>query len=416
MTPETLKKYVEVMTKGNIAFQAMAATPLGKLVLASPNLRYRINPNSDNVAQTKDTLWEKPTAQNIAAFLRLNGHIIDYDNRSASNDGGKNYRKIGKILNDLNPRLLLSWKKLTNASPVTTNNDMSWVISANPVDIVRASYKRKWTSCLSGGYFFRDIDSHKFSLIAYLCDETDVDIRSPKSRTLIHVGLGWDGSYKPTSQEFSFLETDDTPFKKFKVQLAKDITKSVDRVCMFFPDTIYGASYSGYTSKIRQFLHRMNVDTLTARNLSEVRVAICGLYNNSLADFKTVKAEINGPRSVKSKPTHQEKLHRRCLSFNRYGKVVNYVELEYLTKNPLINPHMLRVVLGTDKKKLFISNVNIDEQLNDINSKMDTIKSRALEMIGGKDKGNAGVLHKIANDLDVLEQQKEKLQEIAKIS
>lgn len=125
--------------------------------------------------------------------LRRDGYeVIDYVKGTCKKIGDtKNIYKIGKVLNKLNRDVEL--KSFNNdfarnlANQGTDNLEV--VISRHAYDIAGMSTGRGWTSCLEIGkenekYIQPHIELG--SLIAYVIDKSDRNIRSPKSRILIN--------------------------------------------------------------------------------------------------------------------------------------------------------------------------------------------------------------------------------------
>jgi len=162
---------------------------------AAPSMR-KVYPISGEEVQ-KYTSFGSPAKDRadkdiIAALEELGLENIDLDANTGYLVGDKNPRKLGKVLNkagfkDFGAKL----KKRNNNSNPTGN--FAIVISAHPYDILRASYKRSWNSCLDpeSRHYFQDVlgavlNKEKAEMIAYLVKEGDEKIHKPLGRTFIH--------------------------------------------------------------------------------------------------------------------------------------------------------------------------------------------------------------------------------------
>lgn len=129
--------------------------------------------------------------EEIEEYLNPKYYIKNYRTGIAKQYGSTREIKIGKLLKG-SPSLL---KKFSN-DPIRDGvkakaRKLSVVISRHPYDIMKASNKRRWTSCLdfSGGQFRSRLKGEikQGSLIAYLIFSEDKNIKNPLSRRFIRV-------------------------------------------------------------------------------------------------------------------------------------------------------------------------------------------------------------------------------------
>mgnify|MGYP006272787857 CR=1 FL=1 len=121
----------------------------------------------------------------VEAFLKTKGYeIIDYKGGYATNDDGKNKRRINKILKsfeDTPPGLCAAFRDdFTRVA-----SDMLVVLTRDPVDIARGSYLRGWSSCRSSfSAAARDgIEEYEAGVFAaYLIKKDDPEIYDPLAR------------------------------------------------------------------------------------------------------------------------------------------------------------------------------------------------------------------------------------------
>ena len=111
--------------------------------------------------------------------------IVDYQEGTAKKDNDNRHIKIGKILKD--PDTL---KRFTNdPSRASGKSTLKIVISRHPYDIAGMSTGRGWTSCMNidtgTNKNYVAIDIKEGTLVAYLVDIEDKDIKKPKARVLI---------------------------------------------------------------------------------------------------------------------------------------------------------------------------------------------------------------------------------------
>ncbi len=137
--------------------------------------------------EVEDSPFMTRTSRKVSDILEERGYEINIEQRTATNDGGKNNIKIGKLLNRLGEEdLLRDWSKATGG----LQKDGMIVLSRNPDDIARASTARRWTSCVDerseDGYAGKLASQvEEGSIIAYLTTQSDPDLHSPMSRIII---------------------------------------------------------------------------------------------------------------------------------------------------------------------------------------------------------------------------------------
>lgn len=130
---------------------------------------------------------DSPEQDRLFALIEaaLPDYEIDFENGTASNDGGKNNMRLGRLLNKSGDEgLFQKWDQHCGHK----TEKLMMVISRRPEDIARASTGRHWTSCMNEyGDFPERIedDISQGSIVAYLVSESDPEIMRPLSRRLI---------------------------------------------------------------------------------------------------------------------------------------------------------------------------------------------------------------------------------------
>ena len=145
--------------------------------------------------EVEDSPFMTRTSRKVTEALTEQGYETNIEERTATNDGGKNNTKIGKILRRIGEDdLLKDWSKATGS---LQKNGMV-VLSRNPHDIARASTARRWTSCIDerseDGYADKLIPiAEEGSIIAYLTTKSDPDLHNPMSRILLKPFMNHEG-------------------------------------------------------------------------------------------------------------------------------------------------------------------------------------------------------------------------------
>ncbi len=130
---------------------------------------------------------KNPEQDRLQALVEaaLPDYEIDFEKGTASNDGGKNNMRLGRLLNKNGEEgLFKQWDKRCSQK----TEKLMMVVSRRPEDIARASTGRHWTSCMNEyGDFPERIedDISQGSIVAYLVSESDPEIMRPLSRHLI---------------------------------------------------------------------------------------------------------------------------------------------------------------------------------------------------------------------------------------
>jgi hypothetical protein len=173
LRPSQYRKYVKGWDKGRYA--ALFAKAAGKDA-------YRIYLPLDNEVEVS-----VPAPQEIARTIsELGWAVEDYRAGIAVDKSGKRRMRIGRLLTK-HPHLL----KLFNEDKTRAAYRGKFIIciSRHPYDIAGASTDRGWTSCMN----LVDGENRHFiarevaigSLIAYLIEEHDTNIKRPTARTMI---------------------------------------------------------------------------------------------------------------------------------------------------------------------------------------------------------------------------------------
>ncbi len=145
--------------------------------------------------EVEDSPFMTRTSRKVTKALAEHGYETNMEERTATNDGGKNNTKVGKLLRRLGEDdLLRDWSKATGG----LQKDGMVVLSRNPHDIARASTARRWTSCIDerseGGYADKLIPiAEEGSMIAYLTTKSDPDLHNPMSRILLKPFMNHEG-------------------------------------------------------------------------------------------------------------------------------------------------------------------------------------------------------------------------------
>jgi hypothetical protein len=130
-----------------------------------------------------------PVQTEIESSLQQNGFkIVDYAKGIAQKKDTKQNIKIGKLLTKLKQQELLG-KFNTDKSREGTKKEYMVVISRHPYDIGGQSTDRGWTSCmnLEDGVYkkYVPIDVAAGTLVAYVTDKNDPDLKNPTGRLSI---------------------------------------------------------------------------------------------------------------------------------------------------------------------------------------------------------------------------------------
>lgn len=393
MTKEKQQEYITALELGNRGFQAIMHHPLVGEIKKSENLRYWV---PDEVVPEKETedfsefehLWTtNRIAKNIAAFLRLNGFTIDFKNSTVSKDGGKNNQRVGRILNVLHPKLLESWKKLTNKNFSSTKNNgkRGWVISANPIDIAGSSYRRKWTSCTCDGHHMYRIGQDRFSFIAYLCDKTDTNIKDPHCRYFIHVGVP---TTKNKTKIINFqLIGDNVPPGKTTISLkVPDTIIDSDKVVgSLFLDTKYGNCTSLEFDQLSNFVTKCNDNALNINGVQSMNIKVEGLYVNTytLPSKISLSSSIAKTKVASKKAKAVKKIDDLALRVQNYRKYSNrpsYELVEYvINTSHFDNQYLNDAIFGDKELSQYVKVDVIDNKITQSKEKLESDKQKIAQ-------------------------------------
>lgn len=387
MTTEELHEYINCLELGNASFQTIKNHPLIAEIKKDANLRYIVPEKVEKPVDvsTLETVWTTNRyAKNIAAFLRLNGFTVDYKTSTVSKDGGKNNQKVGRVLNALNPKLLESWKNITNEGFSTkTGKQKQWIISANPVDICGSSYKRKWSSCTSDGHHMNGMTNGKFSLIAYLCDVEDLTIKNPHCRYFIHIGIP---AVKPKTVVFK-LTGDNVPPGKPSLTLKTEPTTVQTMVGTLFMDTKYGNCSNAEYVDLVSFIDDMNDKVLDMNGVTNMAITIKGLYVNTYNPPTEVVHSSIRTEKIISKKTNKvkvktETLATRAKQYNQWSNRPGYELVEYvINKSYFCNKYLTNAIILDKELCKFVSDETINISLKKV---QDTIEEQKQKLIGSK--------------------------------
>lgn len=382
MNQDTLHEFKKAIQRKTPGFTYIEQSALGQKVFNSPLWRYEL-PIPDAEDKNKENamyFWSLKSAKNIESFLRIRGYVhIDQEKRTASKDG-KNFSKIGRILNNSNKRLLLTWKKLTNENVKSNEGKMMWVISANPSDLFRASYNRKWSSCTANGEYIKEgMQYDGYSLIAYLCERTDKNIDNPLGRYFIHVR--WNSGATKLTQKFKL---ENGPLSEIALNIPGDETDTKSPGFLWM-DTLYGSVPRYDASILRNEIIDSNnasfnivaeqyPDKITVQHYTKNKCIVfdkdSGVYINSgspgqwsITDKETVVPDDN---SEKPYTVNSETLRNTCSTFIRMNwtkkKITpSYIVIEYALKNlDIVSKDMFEFLV----EKKFVTVDYIKEQIS----------------------------------------------------
>lgn len=214
LAPSQYRKFVKGWDKGRYA---------GEFAKFAGKLTYRIYLPLDNEAEAKI-----PAPQEIADTISsLGWDIEDYRAGIAvDKKEGKRRIRIGKLLTK-HPHLLKQFNE--DKARAAYRGKYMICISRHPYDIAGASTDRGWTSCMNledgenAHYIPKEIKIG--SLIAYLIEEHDTNIKRPAARTMI----------KP------FYKTDDVEMK-YPLLIADP--------------SVYGTSVKGFVKTVQRWLDK----------------------------------------------------------------------------------------------------------------------------------------------------------------
>jgi hypothetical protein len=133
---------------------------------------------------------ESPIFKDVHKVLQDNGYqVVDYYNNVARKDGVSDNREfgIGKLLYRFDKELK---KEYDSHKDKTVSDEYMVVISRHAYDLLGISTDRKWHSCMSLDDSMYQSDSIKDdikqgSLVAYLIERSDTNIKNPINRLLI---------------------------------------------------------------------------------------------------------------------------------------------------------------------------------------------------------------------------------------
>lgn len=137
---------------------------------------------------------QDPVKNQINQTLDQYGYeLVDFAQGTAKKKGDKNIARLGKILTFIGKRdsdaIDLLNKYNNSKSTKVTGNQYVMVISKHPYDIGGMSTDRDWTSCmdLRSGAFqkYVPIDIERGTLVSYLINKTDMNIKKPVARVSI---------------------------------------------------------------------------------------------------------------------------------------------------------------------------------------------------------------------------------------
>tara|TARA_R110000851_G_scaffold256767_1_gene409225 strand:- start:748 stop:2229 length:1482 start_codon:yes stop_codon:yes gene_type:complete len=247
-----------------------------------------------------------PVQAEIESSLQQSGfEIVDYAKGIAQKKDTKQNIKIGKLLTKLKQQELLS-KFNTDKTREGTKKEYIVVISRHPYDIGGMSTGRGWTSCmnLEDGVYkkYVPIDVAAGTLVAYVTDKNDPDLKNPTGRL----------SIKP------FVDILGTKRVEFGIE-----------------DRVYGTQVPGFVEAVNTW-----VDEINDQNILDTVVALKidpRLYNDSNSRRTIVKGgskeEREAIRSILDNPGSIGNYDTPSLKMQMAAVTRNGLTLEYI-KNP----------------------------------------------------------------------------------
>jgi hypothetical protein len=170
----------------------------------------KLKSQADSTNRNGDRLFfeisASPLEDKLHRYLKANNYeIVDYKGGLVKKIGDKNNVKIVKVLTVLgkddptasklqrNYELLKSVNKLNDYDSAKSESavakDYTMVISKSPYDLGGMTTDRKWTSCMDlrdgGNRHYVPIDVERGTLVSYLVNPTDKNIKNPVARILI---------------------------------------------------------------------------------------------------------------------------------------------------------------------------------------------------------------------------------------
>jgi hypothetical protein len=293
--------------------------------------------------------------------------IIDYTKGLAQKKDTKQNIKIGKLLTKLKQQELLD-KFNTDATREGTKKEYMVVISRHPYDIGGQSTDRGWTSCmnLENGMLnhYVPIDVTAGTVIAYVTDKNDPDLKNPTGRLSIKPFVDILGS---TQVEFGI------------------------------EDIVYGTSVPGFVEAVSKWVKEINkqnkLDDVVALKFSP------GLYNDGYGPKNTkvkggskeeraiIRSLLKNPGDIANYKTPS--IAMQMAAVNTSGFSIKYIEnpspevqLAAVTRdehaikhieNPSIELQMVAVA-GQESVLRYINNPSIEVQMAALKTDASAIK------------------------------------------
>ena len=168
----------------------------------------------------------------------------------------------------------------------TNKVKLSIVISKNPLDIAAMSTNRRWTSCMSlrgdkrkgnGGAYCNYIknDIRYGTLIAYIIDENDKEIKDPYARILIKRHINKDNNYLLHTEnsvycDHSFPKTVYDKFVNIVENWCEKTNNSADKGVYYMNEYLYNDTYANKEAR-RYSLKDITIDELYKYNVKFIK-------------------------------------------------------------------------------------------------------------------------------------------------
>tara|TARA_R110000851_G_scaffold51669_1_gene122562 strand:- start:60 stop:1223 length:1164 start_codon:yes stop_codon:yes gene_type:complete len=290
-----------------------------------------------------------PVQTEIESSLQQNGfEIVDYTKGIAQKKDTKQNIKIGKLLTKLKQQELLG-KFNTDKTREGTKKEYMVVISRHPYDIGGQSTDRGWTSCmnLEDGKFkqYVPIDVEVGTVVAYVTDKNDPDLKNPTGRV----------SIKP------FVDILGTTHVEFGIE-----------------KSVYGTQVPGFIEAVRKWVNEINrqnkLDTVVALKVNPQ------LYNDDDDDGRAKKTKVKGGskeerdiiQAITSKPRRIANYENPSLKMQLAAVHAQSTSIG-LIKNPSPEVQLI-AVLDHPHNIMAIKNATLEAQLAAVNTDATTIK------------------------------------------
>lgn len=330
LKPSMYRKYVKGWDKGRYA----------ELFQAHSNDRnaFRVYLSLDKNFNAKII---EPPAMIVEYLAKQKYRVEDYRAGIAVNEDGKRRMRIGKLLKDPDLKQMFDNDEQRKAH----RNTHLACISRHPYDIAGSSTDRGWTSCMNlvDGEHRNHVkeDVKHGSLIAYLIEHTDKDIKRPVGRVLI----------KP------FLQGSNVLLMCEEEVYGATVSNFVPTVQAWLDKNFnHGAPHGSYT--LHKKLYADGKNTVSHYNLDDPDFWKAANTFRFSKVFK-VKPGTEKVYSVSSSDEREHVLSKVNNPFERLEHVtltdiMDYQDIDSDGAAAMVKSHWGKIIIGADKKKQFI--------------------------------------------------------------